>query len=379
MTAIQIIPTDFRAAPALMLLLQRRRAALVAQAPGAKADVLVVSAQREAALGGSKGLAELARGAGARTLVVVAEDAATFALQPEMGGRLLRVALPAAPAHLPPLLQSDLLALADVVGGLVSPMVAGDAATGTLIDLASRVARSDVTVFINGPTGSGKEVLARFIHAASRRAAGPFIAINCAAIPETMLEATLFGHEKGAFTGAANANKGLIRAADGGTLLLDEISEMPLALQSKLLRVLQERAVTPVGGQGEVPVDIRVIATSNRDMPAEVAANRFREDLYYRLNVFPLATRALADRPEDIAPIAVALLRRHARGIALPRLTPEALSALEAHRWPGNVRELENVIQRALVLCDGTHIAPEDVLIDAGSCLMPRQMLQQAV
>mgnify|MGYP001405841492 CR=1 FL=1 len=193
------------------------------------------------------------------------------------------------------------------------------------------------------------------------------------------LRCTGAGSGSGAFTGAANANKGLIRAADGGTLLLDEISEMPLALQSKLLRVLQERAVTPVGGQGEVPVDIRVIATSNRDMPAEVAANRFREDLYYRLNVFPLATRALADRREDIAPIAVALLRRHARGIALPRLTPEALSALEAHRWPGNVRELENVIQRALVLCDGTHIAPEDVLIDAGSCLMPRQMLQQAV
>jgi two-component system, response regulator FlrC len=181
-----------------------------------------------------------------------------------------------------------------MIGGQVQGMVAADAETGQLIDLAVRVARTDVTVFINGPTGSGKEVLARQVHAASRRAAAPFVAINCAAIPENMLEAILFGHEKGAFTGASNANKGIIRAAEGGTLMLDEISEMPMGLQSKLLRVLQERSLTPIGAQNEVPVDIRVIATSNRDMPEEVRARRFREDLFYRLNVFPLTTRRCA-------------------------------------------------------------------------------------
>jgi two-component system response regulator FlrC len=207
-----------------------------------------------------------------------------------------------------------------------------------LLDLAARVARTDVTVFINGPTGSGKEVLARAVHAESRRADKPFIAINCAAIPENMLEAILFGHEKGAFTGAATANRGLIRAADGGTLMLDEISEMPLGLQSKLLRVIQERQVTPLGTSTEVAVDIRIIATSNRDMPVEVLAGRFREDLYYRLNVFPLTTRPLAARSEDIPALAVSLLRRHWPQGPLPLFSPETLDFLAVQRWPGNVR-----------------------------------------
>jgi two-component system response regulator FlrC len=265
--------------------------------------------------------------------------------------------------------------LADLIGGQVQAMVAADAETGQLIDLAGRVARTDVTVFINGPTGSGKEVLARQVHAASRRANAPFVAINCAAIPENMLEAILFGHEKGAFTGASNANKGIIRAAEGGTLMLDEISEMPMGLQSKLLRVLQERSLTPIGAQKEVPVDIRVIATSNRDMPEEVRARRFREDLFYRLNVFPLTTQALCERPDDIPVLAVAMVRRHTpAGQALPMLTAEAISALVAHDWPGNVRELENVIQRALVMQEGGKITPADLLIHATTPTVTRLM-----
>ena len=174
-------------------------------------------------------------------------------------------------------------------------------------DRARRVANTDVTVFINGPTGSGKEVLANYLHENSNRKEEPFVAVNCAAIPENMLEAILFGHEKGAFTGASNANKGIFRAADKGTLLLDEISEMPLSLQAKLLRVLQERKVTPVGGQRDIEVDVRVLATSNRDMASEVNQSRFREDLYYRLNVFPLQTKKLSDRKDDILPISCLL------------------------------------------------------------------------
>lgn len=369
MSLIRIIDRDFAAAAALGQLLARRRVGgLVGD--GQKAEILVASARHEADLGGTRALLDQGRICGARTVIVVQEDATAPTLSQELGGRLLRVALPSAGADVGMLENAGLLLLADVVGGLVSGMVAGDALTGQLIDLATRVARSEVTVFINGPTGSGKEVLSRFIHAASRRADQPFVAINCAAIPENMLEATLFGHEKGAFTGASTANIGLIRAANGGTLLLDEISEMPLGLQAKLLRVLQERAVTPIGSQKEVAVDIRIIATSNRNLAAEVRANRFREDLYYRLNVFPIATLPLAQRPDDIAPLAVALVRRHSPAAIVPPLpTPEALAVLRAYSWPGNVRELENVVQRALVLCDGTGIRAEDILIDVENAM----------
>jgi two-component system response regulator FlrC len=328
-------------------------------------------------MGGLRALTEAvrARSGAPRMLIVVEENAERLSVTSELGGRLVRVALPAGRADASVLKDCGLLTLADVIGQQVSAMVASDAVTGQLIDLANRVARSDVTVFINGPTGSGKEVLARQIHAASRRKDQPFVAINCAAIPENMLEAILFGHEKGAFTGAAGANKGLIRAADGGTLLLDEVSEMPMGLQSKLLRVLQERRVTPIGSQTEVPVDIRIIATSNRDMAEEVRANRFREDLYYRLNVFPLSTRALAERPDDIAALAVALIRRHARTEPLPMLGADALSLLQGHAWPGNVRELENVIQRALVLAEGGHITAADIILDVRQGQMFRPML----
>ena len=244
--------------------------------------------------------------------------------------------------------------------------VAADPETLSVLALAERIALSDIPVLIAGPTGTGKEVLSRFIHARSPRSRGPFIGVNCAAMPETMLEALLFGHQKGAFTGANAAAEGFFRAADGGTLLLDEIAEMPLSLQAKLLRVLQEGEVVPLGATRPIKVDVRVIACANRDLPLEVDEGRFRADLYYRLNVFPLTLTALCERRADIAPLAFAMLLRHApEGAAVPWLGDRTLAMLNAHPWPGNVRELENVVRRALLLAgDANEIAPEHISFD---------------
>lgn len=247
--------------------------------------------------------------------------------------------------------------------------IAADPESLSILALGERLAASDIPVLITGPTGTGKEVLSRFIHECSPRRNGPFIAINCAAMPETMLEAMLFGHEKGSFTGANASGEGFFRAADGGTLLLDEIAEMPLALQAKLLRALQEGEVVPIGATRPVKVDVRIIASANRDLPLEVEEGRFRADLYYRLNVFPLSLRALAERPQDIAPLAFSLLLRHApQGQAVPWLSDAALAMLKLHGWPGNVRELENVVRRALLLSQGRErIEPEHVIFDQAS------------
>ena len=242
-----------------------------------------------------------------------------------------------------------------------------DPKTHSLIKMAEKVAKTDVTVFIHGPTGTGKEVISNYIHQNSVRSEKPFVAINCAAIPENMLEAMLFGHEKGAFTGASSANKGIFRAADTGTLLLDEISEMPLSLQAKLLRVLQEKKVTPIGGQRDIDVDVRVIATTNRNMIEEVKEKKFREDLYYRLNVFPIETLNLSERTEDIIPISMALLKRHTEIGKIPFITDSAKKILTSYDWPGNVRELENVLQRAIVLSDEKIIDESHIMIDV-SC-----------
>ncbi|MCG6574577.1 sigma-54-dependent Fis family transcriptional regulator [Pseudomonas sp. AF32] len=279
-------------------------------------------------------------------------------------------------------------ALLDLVArhALGTPVVEGEGpvafepASAQLLELAARVARSDSTVLISGESGTGKEVLARYIHQQSRRANEPFIAINCAAIPDNMLEATLFGHEKGAFTGAIAAQAGKFEQADGGTILLDEISEMPLGLQAKLLRVLQEREVERVGGRKPISLDIRVVATTNRDLAGEVAAGRFREDLYYRLSVFPLAWRPLRERTADILPLAERLLARHVNKMkhATARLSPAAQACLVAYPWPGNVRELDNAIQRALILQQGGLIQPEDFCLAGPVACAPLPVLAAA-
>jgi len=244
--------------------------------------------------------------------------------------------------------------------------IAADEVTQRLAEVARRVAVSDATVMINGESGCGKEVLARYIHQQSNRVDKPFIAINCAAIPDNMLEATLFGYEKGAFTGAYKACPGKFELADGGTLLLDEISEMDLGLQAKLLRVLQEKEVERLGGHNLIQLDVRVLATSNRNMKEEVSRGNFREDLFYRLNVFPLQVPALRERPKDILAIAEKLLDKHysstnANALPVPTFSDAAQQKLMDHCWPGNVRELDNVIQRALILRQGEQISDLDL------------------
>lgn len=243
-------------------------------------------------------------------------------------------------------------------------LVAEDPHTRQVLSLAARVARSDATVLLSGESGTGKEVFARYLHAQSARAAAPFVAINCAAIPDNLLEATLFGYEKGAFTGAQSGQPGKFEQAQSGTLLLDEISEMPLSLQAKLLRVLQEREVERVGGRRPIPLDIRIVATTNRDMAMEVAQGRFREDLFYRLNVFPIRIPALRERREDVVPLAAHFAALHgARMGRNATLAASAKAILAAYDWPGNVRELENAMQRALILAAGDCIEAEHLLL----------------
>ncbi|MDX1800734.1 MAG: sigma-54 dependent transcriptional regulator [Marinobacter sp.] len=246
--------------------------------------------------------------------------------------------------------------------------VAEDPISKRMFQLARKVAVSDSTVMISGESGTGKEVLARYIHQQSGRASAPFVAINCAAIPENMLEAILFGHEKGAFTGAHASSPGKFEQANGGTLLLDEISEMELSLQSKLLRVLQEREVERVGGRKTIALDVRVLATTNRDLAEYVREGKFREDLYYRLSVFPMQWRPLRERPLDIMPLAQSILKQHCRKMKLTAISfaSDARQALMAHPWPGNVRELDNAIQRALVLHQGQTIHADDLCLEVG-------------
>ncbi|SDI04294.1 sigma-54-dependent transcriptional regulator [Propionivibrio dicarboxylicus] len=255
-------------------------------------------------------------------------------------------------------------------------VVAQDVASRNLFALATRVAQTDTTVLLTGESGVGKEVVARYIHNHSARREGPFVAINCAAIPDTLLEATLFGYEKGAFTGALQAQAGKFEQAQNGTLLLDEVTEMPLSLQAKLLRVLQEREVERVGGKKPVALDIRIIATSNRDMAEAVARGVLREDVYYRLNVFPLLIPALRQRVADIVPLARHFLAEHGGRSGRPglRLSSAAEQVLKAHAWPGNVRELENVMQRAVIFAAGESVEPDALHLLSGLPVTARSL-----
>ena len=325
----------------------------------------ILSAAFEQKLGGLKAVVEMVKKRGAKSIVIVDEAAEAFRVERSMNGALLRVSMPVVADDLA---QSFIFALVASFITDGDSTIAADPVSVDLLKLADRVAKAQVNVFVNGPTGSGKEVLAQYIHKKSSRAEKPFVAINCAAIPENMLEALLFGHKKGAFTGASTSSDGIFQAADGGTLLLDEVSEMSMPLQAKLLRVLQERSVVPLGASAPIPVDVRTLATSNRNIPMEIRRGRFREDLYFRLNVFPLATKALNERLQDIIPIAAELLVRHQSDLEnFPTISGPALQRLLEYSWPGNVRELENVIQRATVLRNSNIIEFEDIMIDTPS------------
>ena len=319
-------------------------------------STLIVNQEFEEKNGGQSNILKIARGFGSTKLLILKPNSKNgYSLKKEMGGAYINISYSK---------------LDEVIKEIIFQLISkekysfSDIKTTSLVNMVEKVAKTEVTVFIHGPTGTGKEVISNLIHKKSDRFEKPFIAINCAAIPENMLEAMLFGHEKGAFTGASSSNKGIFRAADTGTLLLDEISEMPLSLQAKLLRVLQEKKVTPIGGQRDIDVNVRVIATTNRDMVEEVKEKKFREDLYYRLNVFPIETHNLSERPDDILPISIALLNRHTENSSLPYISSEAQKILRDYNWPGNVRELENVLQRSIVLCEKNIIDAKDIMID---------------
>ncbi|GBD40852.1 Transcriptional regulatory protein ZraR [bacterium HR39] len=258
-------------------------------------------------------------------------------------------------------------AIIESLAGTDREIVAEDPVMLACLERAKLFAPAEAAVLLTGESGTGKEVVARFLHRHSRRADGPFVTVNCAAIPDPLLESELFGHEKGAFTGAVARRIGRFEEASGGTLLLDEISEMDARLQAKLLRALQEREIDRVGGSRPVPVDIRVIATSNRDLLKEVEAGRFRQDLYFRLAVLHLELPPLRERPRDIAPLARHFARRYARLNGLPERLPDpaAVARLESHDWPGNVRELENCMHRAVLLATGDAIGPEAIVFDS--------------
>jgi DNA-binding NtrC family response regulator len=347
--------------------LATQRGARVGQADDVPAALALLRAQPADLL-----LCDVACGIGAlvRALdaerMVVAVVACSQSLNADVAARAMhdgaREFLPLPPD--PDLIASILLA----ASGEPHAPVVRDPAMLAVMRQAEQVARSDASVLITGESGTGKEVLARYIHRASRRSAGPFVALNCAAIPENLLESELFGHEKGAFSGAIARRCGKFEAADKGTLLLDEISEMDVRLQAKLLRAIQEREIDRLGGTAPVRVNVRILATSNRDLRAEIDARRFREDLYFRLNVVNLRIPPLRERPADIPALAAHYARHYAVVNGLPNrpLATAALARLGAQSWRGNVRELENTLHRAVLLATGSEIGPEAIETQQG-------------
>lgn len=260
-------------------------------------------------------------------------------------------------------------------------VIHGSQAMKQTLAMAEQIAPSEASVLITGESGTGKEVIARFIHRKSSRSSKPFIAVNCAAIPANLMESELFGHEKGAFTGALSRRLGKFEEANGGTLLLDEISEMDVGLQSKLLRAIQEREIDRVGGSKPVKVNIRILATSNRDLEAEVKKGTFREDLYFRLNVINLMLPSLKDRLDDIPPLADFFVEKYSKANGLPsrKLTPEAVTKLRSYSWPGNVRELENIIHRAVLMAQGNHIDENAILLPVKAAAQAASVAAPAV
>ncbi len=337
------------------------------------------------------GLEMLARieaaGRGERAIVITAFGSAENAVEALKAGafdyltkpvdlRNLRAVIASALGRVPPVAPDEAagargaVSLQASAGGTraLARLVGHSEAVQQVRALIGKVARSMAPVLVQGESGTGKELVARAIHECSARAGAPFVAVNCGAIPEALLEAEFFGYRKGAFTGAQEDRAGFFQAAQGGTLFLDEIGDLPLAMQSKLLRAVQERAIRPVGAVAEVPVNVRLLSATHKDLAGEVQAGRFRQDLYYRLNVIRIHVPPLRERVSDIAPICQALLERIAGEAGLarpPELSPACLELLSAQPLPGNVRELENLLHRALALCDGSRIEAEDLRIDA--------------
>lgn len=329
-------------------------------------DMLLIPAELDNGQEAAEWMSHLAW-AGHRTAVVVLSEVhqAAQVTRALKKGAMDYLLLPFEPRHLQQLLQRMA-----VMHTQSTHVVAESEQSRQLFQLAQRVAQTDASVLINGESGTGKEVLAQFIHRASSRAQGPFVAINCAAIPETMIESILFGHSKGAFTGAATAQAGKLEIANNGTLFLDEVGELPLAMQTKLLRVLQEREVERLGSHQKIKLNIRIVAATNLDLEQQVAKGLFRLDLYYRLNVFPLTCSPLRERPDDIVPLANHLLKcHHPHGTT--QLTESAKARLRAYPWPGNVRELDNVMQRALVMSRGCFIREEELMLPVSATAAP--------
>ena len=334
---------------------------------GVRSDkVFVSSASANTDLKSDKNLIPFLKKNGFKRAVILEWNANTFSVEGLLNGAISICKVPVSVNDNSSLKYFYLNYFVESIVKSIPNLPCVDDKSVKLTALVRKIATTDATVLVNGPTGTGKELVSNLVHHFSNRRENAFVAVNCAAIPDQMLESMLFGHEKGAFTGAVQPNKGLLRAADQGTVLLDEISEMPLTLQAKLLRVIQEKKVMPIGTSQEINVDVRIVATTNRNMLEEVKKGNFREDLYYRLNVFPVNTLHLSERRSDVPSIVANMLYKMDLDYnEKTNICSEALVQLENYNWPGNVRELHNVIQRAKILCSNGEIQTADLIFDS--------------